>query len=93
MPIRHSEHFARRMSLRDIPAGIPILVFTEADARYFDVETGLNVAVKRILFLGRDRDVALTYRGHQDDILFITIHPLQQGQKERRVRNGRWQPV
>jgi hypothetical protein len=36
------------------------------------------------------RDVALVYAQRQGKIVLITLHPLQEGQKEKRIRSGRW---
>lgn len=78
------------MALRGIPEGLPETVFHEAEDHYADTETGTFVATKRLLFQGKERDMALSYRLIDDDVLFITLHPLKEGQKAQRVRSGRW---
>ena len=55
-----------------------------------DPATDTLVAVKRVFFQGSERDLALTYRLDEESVVFITIHPLKEGQKERRIRSGRW---
>ena len=91
MAIRYSEHLKVRMALRDIESGLPEMVFNQADKHYTDTQTGNFVAVKRVMFQGKERDVALSYNKLSGDILLITLHPLQDGQRERRVKSGRWQ--
>ncbi len=93
MQFRYSRHFLERQALRELPPGLAEEVFFRADNHYFDSLTGAMVAVKRLQFQGVERDVALTYqRNVAQEIIFITIHPLKDGQKERRVQNERWTP-
>ena len=80
------------MQLRAIPEGLPETVYLEADSHFSDIGTGLLVAVKRLLFLGRERDMALSYTKRGEDVLLVTLHPLQEGQREQRIQSGRWTP-
>jgi hypothetical protein len=92
MATRLSRHLRERMVLRAIPETLPEAVYREADSHFLDTQTGLLVAVKRLPFQGRERDMALSYTKKGDDILLVTIHPLQEGQRERRIQSGRWTP-
>ncbi len=93
MQFRYSRHFVERQALREIPQGLAEEVFFRADGHYYDSLTGALVAVKRLRFQGVERDVAVTYqRNLAQEIIFITIHPLKDGQKERRVEDERWTP-
>lgn len=67
------------MSLRGIESGLPEVVFNQADKHYVDTQTGNFVAVKRMMFQEKERDVALSYNKLADDVLLITLHPLQDG--------------
>jgi len=80
------------MVLRAIPEGLPATIYQEADSHFLDTETGLLVAVKRLLFQDRERDMALSYTKSEDNVLLVTLHPLQEGQRERRIQSGRWTP-
>ena len=91
MAIRYSEHLMLRMALRGIESELPEMVFNQADKHYVDTQTGNFVAIKRMIFQGKERDIALSYNKLAGDILLITLHPLQDGQRERRIRSGRWQ--
>jgi len=35
--------------------------------------------------------VAYTLKG--EDVILLTIHPLQEGQKENRIKSGRWRKL
>jgi hypothetical protein len=92
MKIRLSQHFDERKKLRSIPDGLAEIVLRQADEYFENGISGWFIAVKRIVFQGKDRDVALTYTITGNEIVLITIHPLKEGQKDQRVENGRWIP-
>ena len=90
MKIRFSQHFADRQRLRDIPDGLAEAILRDADGHYRNGMSGWNVATKRMVFQGKERDVALTYMVDRNEIVLITIHPLKEGQKDQRIKSGRW---
>ncbi len=92
MRIRISQHFAERQRLRDIPGDFAEMVLRWADGYYRNGITGWFVAVKRIKFQGKERDMALTYTVESNEIVLITLHPLKEGQKNRRIESERWIP-
>lgn len=90
MKIRPAQHFTERLELRDIPFHLAEGVLREADGHYRNGITGWSIAVKRVTFQGKERDMALTYTVQQDEIILITLHPLKEGQKDQRIESGRW---
>ena len=90
MKIRFSQHFAERQRLRDIPDGLAETILRDANGHYRNGISGWNVAIKRMAFQGKERDVALTYTVDRNEIVLITIHPLKEGQKDQRIKSGRW---
>lgn len=90
MSVRLSRHLKERMILRDIPDELPETVYWKADNHYTDIQTGTMIAVKRVMFRNMEREMALSYTKSKEDVLLITLHPLKQGQRERRVQSGRW---
>ena len=92
MALRLCNHLSERMVLRTNSQGLPESIYRDADGHFSDTETGLLVAVKRLLFLGRERDMALSYTKKGEDVMLVTLHPLQEGQRERRIQSGRWSP-
>ncbi|MGQ9558523.1 MAG: hypothetical protein ACUVTU_11285 [Desulfurispora sp.] len=90
MEVVHSRHFSLRKELRHIPDGLAEMILNNADSYYIDVMTEYHIAVKRLEFNGAIRDMALTYSISEDKIILVTLHPLKEGQKENRVRSGRW---
>ena len=93
MKIRYSEHLLVRLRMRDISEHLPRLVYEKATRKFLDTGTGHAIAVSRIAFLGKKRDVAVTYREDHREVLLITIHPLKENQLDNRLKTGRWKPL
>jgi hypothetical protein len=81
------------MVLRQISPELVESAFWEAEERFRDMETGYFIAVGRRVLGGRERDVIGVYEEEPDGVVLITVHPLQEGEKSRRVRGGRWVPL
>ncbi len=92
MKIRFSRHYAERQKLRSIPDDLAETILIKADGHFRNGVTGWLIAVKRLVFQGKERDMALTYTRMGDEVILITLHPLKEGQKERRVDSRRWIP-
>ena len=88
---RYSKHLKIRLELRHIAANLPSQVFENADEKFRDAETGHFIAVKKVLIYNAQREVMVAYEEEGDIAVLLTIHPLKKGQKEGRIRTGRWQ--
>lgn len=93
MKIVYSKHAKDRLQMRGIPRALPANIVEEAEERYFDTATGHVVAVKRTVLYGKMRDVMVAYREERGTIRILTIHPLQEGQKDNRLKIGRWRKI
>ena len=62
----------------------------DADNYYYDTEEYTSIAVKRVHFKGRERDVALVFAVEGSTVAFVSIFPLKSGEVERKIRAGRW---
>jgi hypothetical protein len=93
MTIIYDSHLLDRLQARQIAENWPREIIERAEAYYRDTATGNYVAVKRMRFKEKERDMAVTYAHVGSAIKAITVHPLQEGQKESRVRSGRWKEL
>ena len=93
MRVVYSSHLKLRLVMRGIPKDLPRIVFKRARRRYFDKETGLEVAVLKTAPFGKMRDVAVTYRLSKEHAHLITIHPLKPAQLKKRLVSGRWRSI
>lgn len=89
--ISYLRHFVEQKALRDFPDGFAEELIREADNYYNDRLRGRFVAVKRVHFRGRERDIALAYEIEDNVIVFVTMTLLKEGQERNRVSSGRWE--
>ena len=90
MKIEYSTHLTQRLTLRGISHELPYRIYVESSERYCDTETGHSIAIMRTMINGKMREVMVAYDIDQQTAKLLTIHPLKQGQKENRVKAGRW---
>ena len=88
--IIYSNHLKNRLLLRRINDQTPKIIFEYPDETYFDAKTDNFIAIKKLDYLGRNRDIMVVYNEQNDTIKIITIHPLKRAQKIRRIESGRW---
>lgn len=93
MKVSYSRHIEVRLKLREIDRDLPRQIFEEAAERYLDTETDHFVAVMSKPLYDRDREVMVAYEVEEDTAILLTIHPLKEGQKDNRIRSGRWRAL
>jgi hypothetical protein len=81
------------MRLRSIDDHLPRQVIENAANRYWDNETGYMIAVAEVYLYNRLREVMVAFSVENDTLTVITIHPLKEGQRENRIRSGRWRKM
>lgn len=90
MEIKYSKHIKTRIALRQIDDALPKKIFENADERFIDTETEHSIAVSKAIMYGKERDVMVAYNFEGENVKLLTIHPLKEGQKENRIKSGRW---
>jgi len=78
------------LALRKISRELPHQVYIESNERYYDIETGHTVAMMNVVIYGKLREVMVAYEIKEQTVKLLTIHPLKEGQKENRLKSGRW---
>lgn len=78
------------MQQREFPNGFGEMLLRDADNYYYDTEERTSIAVKRLHFKGRERDVALVFVVEGRAIAFISIFPLKTGEIRRKIQTGKW---
>ncbi len=90
MQVKFSKHLGTRIKLRKIDYNMPKKIFEQAEERFIDLETGHTIAVANVIMYGKERDVMVAYNFVGENVKLLTIHPLKKGQKENRIKSGRW---
>ena len=93
MQIKYSKHLKTRLLLRKIDYELPQQIFEMAEERFMDIETGHTIAVEKATIYGKERDIMVAYKHEEREVRLLTIHPLKKGQKESRIRSGRWRKI
>jgi len=93
MNVTYSKHLIFRLELRNIAYELPKIIFEESKEKYWDAETGHNIAVMNVDLYGKKRDVMIAYTISENEATILTIHPLQEAQKEKRVLLERWRKL
>ena len=91
--IYYTKHLKLRLKFRKISEDLPREIYLTAKERYFDTATKKSVAVKRIKFEGKLKEIALIYEETPLFVNLITIHPLKKYQKFNRIKFKRWQKL
>ncbi|MCD6500700.1 hypothetical protein J7K42_01635 [bacterium] len=89
----YTAHLKFRLKTREIPYSLPKKIYQTSKEHYFDKETLKKVAVKKVKFKKRLREMAVIYEEINSQINLITIHPLKNYQKISRIKSGRWQKL
>jgi hypothetical protein len=50
----------------------------------------ISSAVDKAVIYDKERDVMVAYKHEEVDVKLLTIHHLKEGQKDNRVKSGRW---
>ena len=82
--ITYSDHLKFRIKIRNIPYSLPENIFLNAKERYFDKLTGNRVAVKRVLYKNKQKEIMVAYQESSTEVRLITTHPLKLEQKFNR---------
>lgn len=93
MQVKYSRHIETRIALRKINYDLPKEIYNNAGERFIDSETGHAIAVMKVIIHDKKRDVMVAYRHEDVDVKLLTIHPLKEGQKENRIKSGRWRKI
>lgn len=93
MQIKYSKHLEQRLSIRGIGYDLPRKIFVESRERYIDDETEHFIATTEVELYNKLREVMIAYVVEGDVARLLTIHPLKEGQKENRIKSGRWRKI
>ena len=72
---------------------MPKEIYLTADERYYDSSTQYGIALKKMKYMGKNRDIIVCYEEVEDKVDIITIHPLKTYQKLQRIKSGRWKKI
>jgi len=63
------------------------------DEKYFDSETKNFIAIKKVEYFEKKRDLMIAYKEKKQKVVILTIHPLKKSQKDNRIKNNLWKKL
>ena len=91
--LRYAAHLEWRLRIRRVARQLPARVYRKAEERFSDTVTGHEIAIARLPYRGKVREVMVAYDRVSEGVELVTIHPLRPEQKQSRVHSGRWKRI
>jgi len=91
-PIRHCLHLQERLVLRQIDQHLPEQIIGQPDRILEDAATGYRIALATATYRGSDHLMMVAFEEGPDEIVAITIHPLEERDLTLKLQSGRWKP-
>ena len=88
--IIYTEHLELRLKIRKIPADYPKIIYKSPEQKFFDVSEGTFIAIKKVHYNKKIRNMMIAYDKKDEEIEIITIHPITDEKIINRVVRGRW---
>lgn len=90
MEIYYTNHLKLRLKIRKIPEEYPKIIYENADQKFFDNVENTNIAIKRLKYNKKLRNMMIAYAMKDNKIEIITIHPISNEKIINRTLSGRW---
>lgn len=90
MEVIYTEHLNLRLKLRNIPSDYPKLVYQNPEQEFIDDWEGSYIAIKKLKYNGKLRNIMIAYEEKDSKIQIITIHPITEEKIISRLIIGRW---
>ena len=89
-PVRYSDHLEDRLVLRHIGRDVPERIIRQAERTFTDTATGYRIAVAPVAYRGVNHLMMVVFEETESEIIAVSIHPLDERDVDRKIRNGRW---
>ena len=90
MAIVYTEHLKLRLRIRKIPYEYPRKIFSSPEQIYYDNLEENFIAIKKLRYNQKQRNMMIAYKRNNENIEIITIHPMNDEKIVNRVLSGRW---
>ncbi len=90
MQIIYTKHLNLRLKLRNIPYDYPKLIYQSPDEKFIDDWEGSYIAIKKLKYNGKLRNMMIAHEIKNNNVEIITIHPINEEKIISRVISGRW---
>ena len=88
--IIYTDHLSLRLKIRKIPEDYPGKIYQGSEQKFFDNIEKTNIAVKKLFYNKKKREMMIAYEERNNEVEIITIHPITEEKIINRVMSGRW---
>ena len=88
--ITYRQHLIRRLKERKIPKDYPKQIYIQSKKHYFDKDSGHFVAVLKLYYADKFRNMAAVYDKIDQNIEIITNFPISTSELSNKINSGRW---
>ena len=89
--IIYQPHLKRRLKERKIPSDYPKTIYKISKSYYFDNETEHLVAVSKLQYAEKLRNMVAIYDKIDENIEIVTVFPISAKELKNKIKSGRWQ--
>ena len=68
----------------------PRIIYTNPEQKYYDTEEGHFIAIKKLLYNNKVRNIMIAYEEKNGTVEIITIHPITEEKIISRIVGRRW---
>ena len=88
--INYAEHLKLRLKLRKFPDHYPAEIYLAAEQKFLDIIERRHIAIKRLKYNNKVRNIMIAYDKLNGKIEIVTIHPITDEKIANRIISGRW---
>ena len=88
--IEYTEHLKLRLTIRKIPQEYPREIYQKPEQKFFDNLEKTFIAIKKLHYNKKLRNMMIVYEEKQELIEIITIHPITDEKIINRIMSRRW---
>ena len=88
--ISYTDHLKLRLKIRRIPYDYPKIIFNEPEQKFFDRVEENYIAIKKLRYNNKERNMMIAYEKMDSDVEIITIHPIEEEKIINRIVSRRW---
>lgn len=88
--IVYTDHLALRLKIRKIPYEYPKRIYDNPDHTFYDQTEGNHIAIKKLKYNKKVRNMMIAYEMKNSTVEIITIHPITDDKIINRTLSGRW---
>lgn len=90
MEVALTDHLKLRLKVRKIPSDYPEVIFRNPEQKYHDVVEKTTIAIKKLEYNNKIRNMMIAYEEKDNKAEVITIHPISEEKIINRIVRGRW---